>query len=173
MLIGGDWNCTYSTDPVAVNIDILNMRELPNIQHSNLLLEMCDVLGLLDLYRQLHYNKVDFSFTPRSDAYTNRSRLDFFKISDSIVNNVSALQNKLFDHKAVTVSLKNKKKSKVKRPFISNKILNSEILDLVVYSTVAETYVHHALNLNVFWKDSALRRIGQIKMLIVNLGIDF
>jgi hypothetical protein len=52
-------------------------------------------------------------------------------------------------------------------------VLNSEVLDLVVYSTVAETYIQHNNVLDYFTRDAALRRIGHIKMLIINLGIDF
>jgi exonuclease III len=36
-IIGGDWNCTVSTAPPDSNIDILNMQNLPNLRHSNLL----------------------------------------------------------------------------------------------------------------------------------------
>jgi exonuclease III len=36
IIIAGDWNCTYSTDPLAENIDCFNMKRLPNIAHSRL-----------------------------------------------------------------------------------------------------------------------------------------
>jgi hypothetical protein len=34
VIVGGDWNCTYSADPVNVNIDVINMIDLPNKRHS-------------------------------------------------------------------------------------------------------------------------------------------
>jgi hypothetical protein len=37
LIVGGDWNCTVSTAPSDSNIDILNMQNLPNLRHSNLL----------------------------------------------------------------------------------------------------------------------------------------
>jgi exonuclease III len=177
--VAGDWNCTYSADPAEANIDILNMRDLPNITHSRLLSDLCTELDMVDPYRLLHYNKIEFTYTPRSEAMTNKSRLDFFLTSSSLIDSIDScnisegLQNKLFDHKAVTLTLNRTRCKKIKRPFISNKVLSSEILELVVNSTVAETYVQHAENLNEYAKDSALRRIGHVKMLIANLGIDY
>jgi exonuclease III len=179
VLLGGDWNCTYSADPVEVNIDVLNMRALPNAQHSVMVNEMCVDLNLVDPYRELHYDKVDFTFTPRSEALRNKSRIDFFLVSERLLRNISScsiadsLPNKLFDHKAISIELNKPKLPAVKRPFVSNNILSSELLDLVVKSTVAETYIQHTLDLNQYDKDTALRRIGQIKMLILNLGVDY
>ena len=34
IIVGGDWNCTLSSDPVKVNIDVINMANLPNIQYN-------------------------------------------------------------------------------------------------------------------------------------------
>jgi exonuclease III len=45
-VIGGDFNCTYSTDPVADNIDCLNMSRLPNITHSEKISELCEEFNL-------------------------------------------------------------------------------------------------------------------------------
>jgi exonuclease III len=117
-LLGGDWNCTYSADLVNVNIDVLNMRELPNLQHSLCIADLCHELDISDPYRHFHYNKVEFSYAPRCEALSNKSRINYFLISNALLNNVSSceindgLQNRLFDHKAVTLSLnKAKKKS--------------------------------------------------------------
>jgi exonuclease III len=117
VIVGGDWNCTYSADPVNVNIDVINMVDLPNKRHSEAVLELCTELGLTDPYRILHFNKRDFSYVPRCPAQKNRSRIDFFLISEQLINTVSSceivdtVQNKLFDHKAILLSLNNKKKS--------------------------------------------------------------
>ena len=51
ILIGGDWNCTFSADPIINNIDCLNMADPPNIRHSRLLRDLCTELGLTDPYR--------------------------------------------------------------------------------------------------------------------------
>ena len=37
IIIGGDWNCTVSNEPVAHNLDCFNMKNLPSLAHSNLL----------------------------------------------------------------------------------------------------------------------------------------
>jgi exonuclease III len=175
VILGGDWNCTVCTDPVHLNIDVLNMAELPNRRHSERLNEMCDILKLCDPYRILHFNKVDFTYSPRSDAQKNRSRLDFFLISDSLVNVVTScdikdtLQNKLFDHKAVELKLNVKKDVRVNRQFIDNKILNSDVIDIVVHCAVAESYVQHMRN-NPH-RAGLMNNIGQLKLIIFNLGL--
>jgi exonuclease III len=84
-LLGGDWNCTYSADPVNVNIDVLNMRELPNLQHSQCIADLCHELNISDPYRYLHYNKVEFSYAPRCEALSNKSRIDYFLISNTLL----------------------------------------------------------------------------------------
>ena len=48
MVLGGDWNCTYSNENVNHNLDCLNMVNLPNLRHTNLLLQMCDEFDLTD-----------------------------------------------------------------------------------------------------------------------------
>jgi exonuclease III len=179
VLLGGDWNCTPSVDPVELNIDTYNMRSLPNHAHSVLLNSMCTDLDLIEPFRLLHYNKIDFSYAPRSEALRNKSRIDFFLISGVISRAVSkcyisdALQNKLFDHKAVNIYLNSKKKSKKKGLFITNKVLNSDLLDAVVYSTVADTYLHHIVPVPGYNKNLSLEMVGTIKQLITTLGIDF
>ena len=37
VILGGDWNCTYSLDPIEHNIDCLNMARLSNLRHTELL----------------------------------------------------------------------------------------------------------------------------------------
>ena len=48
IVLGGDWNCTYSNENVNHNLDCLNMVNLPNLRHTNLLLQMCDEFDLTD-----------------------------------------------------------------------------------------------------------------------------
>jgi exonuclease III len=120
IILGGDWNCTICNELPDFNIDILNMKNLPNRQHTELLGELMLDIGLSEPYRLLHQEKVEFTYVPRSDAMNNKSRIDFFLISDDLCANVSecyisdTLQNKLFDHKAIFLTL-NKKKIAIKR----------------------------------------------------------
>ena len=66
-------------------------------------------------------------------------------MSEQIVNKIGkieisqSLQSNLFDRKAVVLDL-NKPNIGMSRPCISNKTLDSDNLDLVVWATVFETY---------------------------------
>jgi exonuclease III len=179
VLLGGDWNCTLSADPVDINIDTYNMRSLPNLQHSLILNEMCNDLDLIDPFRLLHFDKIDFSYAPRSEAMRNKSRIDFFLISGGLSRRVNqchicpTLQNRLFDHRAVNLTVNAKRIPKKKGLFIMNKILGSDLLDAVVYSSVADTYLHHIIPPQGFNREMSLGIVGTIKALLRSLGIDF
>jgi exonuclease III len=179
VLLGGDWNCTLSADPVDINIDTYNMRSLPNLQHSLILNEMCNDLDLIDPFRLLHFDKIDFSYAPRSEAMRNKSRIDFFLISGGLSRKVNkcyispTLQNKLFDHRAVNLNVNTKRTPKKKGLFITNKVLGSDLLDAVVYSSVAETYLQHIIPPQGYNIERSLGIVGTIKVLLRSLGIDF
>jgi exonuclease III len=106
ILLSGDWNCTFSTDPVERNVDCLNMGMAPSLRHSRLLRLMCNELNITDPFRMLHPNKKDFSYIPRSVNANNRSRIDFFLVSNVLLESdfkceiSHHLQNRMFDHKA-------------------------------------------------------------------------
>ena len=116
VLLGGDWNCTFSPDPIANNIDCLNMAEVPNIRHTRLLCDLCADLGLTDPYRLFFPGRKDFTFKPRCPTQINKSRIDFFLISIPFFGAASecdispSLQNSLFDHKSVHITFNAKKK---------------------------------------------------------------
>ena len=116
IILGGDWNCTFSSDPILLNIDCRNMVNLPNFRHSMLVRELCLAHNLTDPYRLFYLSRQDFSFCPWNTNQLNRSRLDFFLMSVPLFASASscdicpALQNSLFDHKAITLSLNIKKK---------------------------------------------------------------
>jgi exonuclease III len=88
-IIAGDWNCTISTDNINSNIDCLNMRNPPNLNHSRKLAELCVRFSLTDPFRFLYPEKKEFSYCPKNPLQKNRSRIDFFIISESIIFNVS------------------------------------------------------------------------------------
>jgi exonuclease III len=128
IILGGDWNCTLSCEPARLNPDICNMNNLPNKRHSDLLNSLCDDLALADPYRTKFPNKNEYSYIPADPIKRNRSRLDFFIISRSILNIVTStsilpgLQNKLFDHCAIVLEIA-KKTPVITPPTISKKIL--------------------------------------------------
>jgi len=47
-VLGGDFNCTVSVDPINLNIDCQGMNSLPNSRHSQLLENLCTDLNLMD-----------------------------------------------------------------------------------------------------------------------------
>ena len=115
VILGGDWNCTVSTDLAKDNIDCLNMSHSPNTRHSILLQNLCTDFNMSDPYRVLYPHRKDYTFCPRSVLAINKSRIDFFIISNSIAPAVTecdimpGLQSKLFDHKAITLEFNKKK----------------------------------------------------------------
>jgi hypothetical protein len=108
----------------------------------------------------------------------NKSRIDFFLVSESILESVSSckisqgLQNKLFHHKAVTTTINGFENTGNLRPTISNKDLKDDLLDFVVKNTVAETYLQHC-NDNVIQginRNFSLNTCGTIRRLIRECG---
>jgi exonuclease III len=149
VLLSGDWNCSVSLEPVNTNIDLLNMINLPNELHSNLLQNLCLEFELCDPFRVLYPKRTEFSYVPRDKNKTNRSRIDFFVVSKCAVAKVvecgiaETFQNKLFDHKAISLSFKKKKKSN-SLPTISNQDMDNEFMDIVVRALFLECYIHQA-----------------------------
>ena len=177
VILGGDWNCTFSASNVDNNLDCLNMRDIPNIRHSRYLEQFCADLGLQDPFRILHPVRRDFSYTPFGTVRNNKSRLDFFLISDTMVGGVQSCeiephtQSKLFDHKAVTLSFVKEKKI-IRAPRIFNNILNDPDIDIVVWAASAECYITH-FNLNQLDpgdQDTALLMVGSVKNFLRSAG---
>jgi hypothetical protein len=146
-IIGGDWNATFSLDNTDNNIDIFRMLSPPSITRSRAIAEMCETHKLTDPFRTLHPDTREFTFRPHTRR-GNRSRLDFFLISDQLLRYLSdcnisnALSTELFDHKSVRLSL-NKPKF---RPNMSINLttLNHPRLNDVISCAVTECYLHHA-----------------------------
>jgi exonuclease III len=147
IICAGDWNTTYSTDPGESNIDILNMSSPPSIIRSGWLAELCDEYKLSDPFRAIHCNRKEYTYIPRTGK-SNRSRLDFFIISDNLMSlcnkcTVSpSLNTDLFDHKSINLDFNINNKPKVH--FINPATLNHSRFSAVVAAAAAETYLHHA-----------------------------
>ena len=84
VIMGGDWNLTYSTADVPDNIDVFRMAAPPSIIRSRALAEIAKTHHLSDPYRALHPDTLDFTFRPKSGRH-NRSHLDFFLISETLL----------------------------------------------------------------------------------------
>jgi exonuclease III len=166
IILGGDWNCTYSSEPPRINPDVCNMNNLPNKRHSDMLNDLCDDLALADPYRTRFPNKSEFSYIPSDPVKKNRSRIDFFIISRSILGSVTdigietGLQNKLFDHCAINLELKVKKRI-ITPPTISKKILKDSEVELVVGLAVADTYLLYSTELAPVVRENLLTGLGR------------
>jgi exonuclease III len=154
IILGGDWNCVWSRAALTRNQDLLNMTAVPNSGNSAVMRKCCNKLDLTDPFRALHPSRCDFSYTPRCITKKNRSRLDFFVVSNRLLRSVTTctisreLQNKLFDHKAIFLNFKVKKQGIV-RPTIDNTVLKDPEIELIVGMSAAETYLRHSAIENI------------------------
>ena len=107
---------TYCSDPIADNIDCLNMTNIPNLRHSLYVQDLCQSLNLMDPYRGFFPNRRDYTFISRNTRSNNKSRIDFFLVSFDIFTTavscdiVPHLQSKMFDHRAITLDFYQQKK---------------------------------------------------------------
>ncbi len=121
IILGGDWNATLSNLPLNVNPDVFSMRAVPSTARTNRILQLCDEFSLADPYRSLHPEERDYTYIPSGVLRTNRSRIDYFLVSDVLFENISkceiaqAFCKKSFDHKHITLSFKKIKKTGRKR----------------------------------------------------------
>ena len=117
------------------------MAAPPNKRHSEYLWSLCNDCDLIEPFRFFNPNRKEFTFTPRDILKKNRSRIDFFLVSDYLVNKIGkieisqTLQSNLFDHKAVILDF-NKQHNGISRPCISNSILDDKNLDLFLSSNL-------------------------------------
>jgi hypothetical protein len=156
IIAGGDWNCLWSKANLGLNIDAFNMVAIPNAANSKKLREVSEMLDVTDPYRVVHPGRKDYSYVPRQAGRTNKSRLDFFLVSTSVIDKIVEcdiaphLQNKLFDHKAIRLSFVRSKKSQ-KNLKIDQSTTKEEELDIIVNLAAYETYLRHSglENLNI------------------------
>ncbi len=110
IVLGGDWNTTWDRRPVVSNIDTFQMSGLPNPKNSELLSNICAKHKLIDPFRALYPIRKEFTYSPFGHVRLNRSRLDFFVVSETLIPNIgdcviaSSTKCKLFDHKQVSLS---------------------------------------------------------------------
>jgi exonuclease III len=64
IVIGGDWNATYSQSPAIFNPDIINMSSPPSLIRSGWIADLCSGYGLIDPFRAFHPTRKDFTYFP-------------------------------------------------------------------------------------------------------------
>ena len=146
-IIAGDWNLTYSTADTVDNIDIFRMAAPPSLIRSRSLAEICTTHHLSDPFRALHPDRRDYSYRP-SNQRANRSRLDFFIVSDNLINMVSScdisteISNSLFDHHYVTLAFLSKNFKK--KQSINPSVLIHPRVNEVIACAAVDIHLQHA-----------------------------
>ena len=139
IVFGGDWNTVWDTSRCNENVDVFSMAGLPNPKNGEYLNNMCTDLGLTEPFRGLYPQKQEFSYSPFGTVRLNRSRLDFFICSASLLTSVTdchlspELATKLFDHKTVfldinTVLTQSRKTApRLRNTFLKDPYLNASV----------------------------------------------
>ena len=110
VVIGGDWNTTWDRSPPGNNLDVFRMANNPNPKNAELLERLCITNNLTDPFRILNPFKKEFTYSPFGNKQTNRSRLDFFIISNNLLTTLGTCTitpcclSNLFNHKAISLS---------------------------------------------------------------------
>ncbi len=88
-----------------------------------------------------------YTYTPFGDLRKNRSRLDFFIISDNLIPFIGyctispSVLCSHFDHKNISLSINSDFLAKKKKPKLTNSFLNSRYLGLSVAAAAIETHL--------------------------------
>jgi hypothetical protein len=147
VIIGGDWNATYSQLPAGINPDIINMASPPSMIRSGWLADLCSAFHLLDPYRAFHPTRKEFTFFPHG-ARRNRSRIDHYLIFEVLLRSCRScdispwLSIANFDHKSVNLDCTKEKKNP--KLFINRTIISNPRTDDLVLGAFADTYLSHA-----------------------------
>ena len=178
IVLGGDWNCTWDCRDVGSNIDCFEMASIPSKRRSEKLRELCNACNITDPFRCLYPNRKDFTYVPAVREYSNRSRLDYFLISENIINKVqdckisSSLLNSCFDHKMVYLNF-GKKIGPLKNKQIRSSFINDIMLGYSVKTAACECYIQHSVldaNFTEAQKNTILLNIGAIFALIDDIN---
>ncbi len=176
IILAGDWNATWDPSPVANNLDVINMQNIPSKPRSEKLVRMARNLSVTDPFRFLYPHRKEFTFVPNIAANRNRSRLDFFLVSENIIGECKSvripqnLSSKTFDHKSVEISFSRHYTSNTQ--IIKNSILKDPLLLIVLKAHTFDCYNNHAL-LNDFFtennRNNISRKIGTILSEVANI----
>ena len=145
IVVAGDWNATFSDLPVNLNPDVFSMRAVPSTVRTARILQICQDMDLTDPFRALHPDERDFTYVPSGVLRTNRSRIDFFLVSESLfpeLHSCTIAQSfcrRSFDHKPIRLSFK--KDRKKGRPCVNNRILDNPLLECAVKLSIWESYL--------------------------------
>jgi exonuclease III len=99
---------------VNVNLDVHAMQNIPSVFRTNKIRSLCANFNLVDPFRSLYPNKKDFTYVPSVVDNLNRSRIDFFMITVTLIPYVkncsisAGLLTTHFDHKCIYLNFNKK-----------------------------------------------------------------
>ena len=105
-------------------------------------------MDLTDPFRIANPLKRDYTYNPFGNTRNNRSRIDFFCISNQLIEKICKIDNSrvtlcdLFDHKMVTLGL-GKEPTRVTTASLSNRFLDDKILKLAVRASTIKTHLEY------------------------------
>jgi hypothetical protein len=110
---------------------------------------MSNNFSLTDPFRALNPNKQSFSYSPFGTQRKNRSRIDFFITSTSLLENItrceifSAQLSTSFDHKPIYLSFKETTQPKsLKKGVITNWFLDDPLIKMSAELAALQVYSH-------------------------------
>jgi hypothetical protein len=148
IILGGDWNLTPSSAVPVENPDTYRMAGIPSGRRTALFDQVCNDFSLVDIFRILYGDKADFTYVPFGNKH-NRSRIDFFAMSDDLIpfidrcGSSSVYCKKFFDHKPVLLHIG--KERKATTPTLNNRILGHPLLFLVSLLATYECYILYTI----------------------------
>jgi exonuclease III len=149
VILGGDWNATYDIRNNRHNLDFLNTIGIPSVRRSAWLNRLCTRKSLEDPYRYFYPENKEFTYVPFAANATNRSRLDFYIVSSSVLPDCvncripHSLSTTMFDHKTVTLIFR--RDNPYKKQVIDDRILKCPDINDVVDIAVLECYINHLI----------------------------
>jgi len=170
IILGGDWNCVPSTAPVEVNIDCINMINVPNPGQSVNLARFMENNNMCDIYRAKFPLLREFTYAPYGTIRKNRSRIDFVLINRGILHEVrdavigDSKISKLFDHKPVFCRFTKKQHTGRRAPTkIGRLIFKDPEVQIIAKASAIETYLH-----NVIPEAYGVDRLNRAKLTLAN-----
>jgi exonuclease III len=171
IILGGDLNATWDNRGPNDNLDILNMNAIPSRFRSDKFNQIATKFNLTDPYRFQHPNKIEFTYVPNARANTNRSRLDFFLVTESLCGQnldcwiSNTILTTAFDHKLIGLTWKNSGgKKNTDKNVIKDQILKNPAVSVLMRCVVMECHLVHSdpESVPAYLKNELLENLGVI-----------
>jgi hypothetical protein len=128
-------------------LDILNTASIPSARCSGWLNTLINKCNLIDPFRYFYPDTQEYTYVPYSVDAVNRSRIDFFLISERLAEQCvncripHSLSSLLFDHKQVFLYFK--RNNPYKKQELNDTILKDLNINQVVNLATLDCYINH------------------------------